>query len=525
VKILLIGSLIGLGLASGSAFAADLPVTAPAYEPPAVVTAPPPPPAYTWTGCYITGGVGYGLWTQDHYGETLTSLTPLTPTVSASGEPWVGTVGAGCDYQVGPHWLIGAFGDYNYMSLIYGGSFQEPLTGWVGNEPSESAWAVGARIGYLLTPKLLAYVNAGYTRARSGQINLLTATVPQTAPAGCGAGPCFIPSYINGGWFIGGGTEFALWDIIPVPGLFWRIDYRYSSFSAVDLPILTSTGAPVTCAGVACGEHLQKDYQTATTGLVWRFNVDGSRYASNSAADRPTTAAPGVGGASLTATAPLPHAWCYVNGGVGYGIWEQDYTLENGPLVTGSTGGKGWLGTVGVGCDYRVGSSRWVIGALADYNIMNMSGSFQVPFLGYTGNQTASWAWAIGGRIGYLVTPELLAYVNFGYPEQHFNQINLLTPSSAPTPYYYPAYTYESGFLFFGAGTEYALGDVIPLKGLFWRTEYRYTDYTTVSLPLLSTTGVLPGACPASTHCLLSMNKDVQTITSGFVWRFYFGEP
>ena len=91
--------------------------------------------------------------------------------------------------------------------------------------------------------------------------------------------PLFHPSHTNAGWFIGGGTEFALWELIPVPGLFWRIDYRYAAYNSADLPILTSTGAPITtCTGigaVACGEHMQKDVQTVTTGLVWRSTSTG----------------------------------------------------------------------------------------------------------------------------------------------------------------------------------------------------------------------------------------------------------
>jgi len=531
MKGLLIASSIGLGLASGSAFAADIPVTAA----PGVGASAPPPLVYTWTACYINGGAGYGMRKQDHYGEELAPLTQLTPTVSTGGESWVGTVGAGCDYQVGSRWLIGAFGDYNLVSLIYGGSFQEPYWGWVGNETEQGAWVVGGRIGYLVTPKLLTYVNAGYTQARFGQINLLSDTVPQVAPAACGAGPCFIPAHTDGGWFIGGGTEYAIWDIIPVHGLFWRTDYRYARYNSVDLPILTSTGAPVTvtCTGiaaVACGEHMQKDVQTITTGLVWRFNVDGPPSGSAFAADIPVTAAPGF---AASAPPPLVYTWtgCYINGGAGYGMWEQDHYTNVGPLVTGSTGGEGWLGTVGVGCDYQAGS-RWVIGVLADYDFMNLSGSFQDPFLGYTGNQTESGAWAVGGRIGYLVTPELLTYINVGYPQALFDRINLLsaTPSSSPTPYFYAAHTYRGhlfggGFLFFGAGTEYALGDIVPLKGLFWRTEYRYTMYSPDSLPLLMTTGSSTIACPLHTNCSLVMNKDVQTITSGFVWRFNFGGP
>src|SRR5690348_9975881 len=43
---------------TGSAFAADLPMKAPApYAAPA--------PAFSWTGCYIGAGGGYGMWNQE----------------------------------------------------------------------------------------------------------------------------------------------------------------------------------------------------------------------------------------------------------------------------------------------------------------------------------------------------------------------------------------------------------------------------------------------------------------------------
>jgi outer membrane immunogenic protein len=62
MKRLLLSSLAGLILTTGSALAADLSRPAPTYKAP-----PPPPPAVSWTGCYIDGGVGYGLWKQDHF--------------------------------------------------------------------------------------------------------------------------------------------------------------------------------------------------------------------------------------------------------------------------------------------------------------------------------------------------------------------------------------------------------------------------------------------------------------------------
>ena len=55
-----VASLISVGLMSGAAMAADLPMPAPAP-----VYKAPPPPVYNWTGCYIGGGGGYGMWGQD----------------------------------------------------------------------------------------------------------------------------------------------------------------------------------------------------------------------------------------------------------------------------------------------------------------------------------------------------------------------------------------------------------------------------------------------------------------------------
>src|SRR5262249_42313719 len=42
-----------------SVMAADMPLKAPA---------PPPAPVYNWTGCYVKGGGGYGMWNQDTTG-------------------------------------------------------------------------------------------------------------------------------------------------------------------------------------------------------------------------------------------------------------------------------------------------------------------------------------------------------------------------------------------------------------------------------------------------------------------------
>src|SRR6516162_8754414 len=85
---------------TGSAFAADMAVKAPPMAPP-----PPPPP--TFTGCWLSGGVGYGLFDQENTSfDTFGFATgipgfQLSDTHDTGGRGWLGRVGGGCDYQFG----------------------------------------------------------------------------------------------------------------------------------------------------------------------------------------------------------------------------------------------------------------------------------------------------------------------------------------------------------------------------------------------------------------------------------------
>ena len=145
MKTLLAASLTGLALLSGSAFAADLPPAPQVYKAPPVVA-----PSYSWSGCYIQGGGGYGMWNQDSNTETTAGLVPTSVTTTFGGRGWYGQGGVGCDYQATPNILIGAFGDYSFMNLK--GQYMDPLTGFVGQEKETSSWAVGGRIGWIVTP-------------------------------------------------------------------------------------------------------------------------------------------------------------------------------------------------------------------------------------------------------------------------------------------------------------------------------------------------------------------------------------
>src|SRR6516225_4549310 len=96
-----------------------------------------------------------------------------------------------------------------------------------------------------------------------------------------------------------------------------------------------------------------------------------------------------AGAADLPLKTPLPAppvppavSWtgCNLNGGYGYGLWNQVQHTEVDGTQTSidvTNGGRGWLGRLGVGCDYQMGGgfSSWVIGVLGEYDLMSLKGT------------------------------------------------------------------------------------------------------------------------------------------------------
>jgi outer membrane immunogenic protein len=217
-----------------------------------------PPMAMTnWTGCYLAGGGGYGMWNQD-----VTSLDTGVRTdhdVTNGGRGWFGTLGAGCDLQVSGSWVVGIFGDYDFADLH--GDASVPISGdsFAGREKMRSAWSVGGRLGYLITPSVLTYFSGGFTQARFGAFDL-TGTAGTT--------PTYrIGSHTYAGWFLGGGYEYHL-NWAPFPNMFWKTEYRFAEYERDNLPLtLYSNGAATTLS-----IDSRKFVQTIRSELVWRFN-------------------------------------------------------------------------------------------------------------------------------------------------------------------------------------------------------------------------------------------------------------
>src|SRR4030081_2981539 len=137
---------------TGSAIAADLPARTYSKAPAPVAYAP------SWTGCYVGGGGGYGLWTQE---TTFFAKGPpgtqIPQPTTGGGRGYFGTVQAGCDYQfpaMGTSFVVGAFGDYDFSSLKANVS---PLVGGIGQEKIGRTWPLSGGVGWVALPSLLPY--------------------------------------------------------------------------------------------------------------------------------------------------------------------------------------------------------------------------------------------------------------------------------------------------------------------------------------------------------------------------------
>jgi outer membrane immunogenic protein len=261
----LVIALTALAALTGSASAADLGARPYTKAPAPMAVAP------SWTGFYIFGGGGGGLWNANGgVDSTATGACIICTNTRTGGDGWFGTVGAGYDWQGGSSWVLGIFGDGTFGSLkgnigdsglfAGGGAF-----GIVGTTKMETAWAAGARLGFLVAPNVLSYVNGGYTGTYwTGSTLLGSAT-------GVASG-LHTDSFNTQGWFVGGGVENSLnFFGISAPGWFMKTEYRASYLDSKRL------NEKVDGTNALFGRDItfKPFVQTISTSLVYRFNWGG----------------------------------------------------------------------------------------------------------------------------------------------------------------------------------------------------------------------------------------------------------
>jgi outer membrane immunogenic protein len=263
-------ALTALAALTGTASAADL-AARPYTKAPVAVA-----PVYNWTGLWISGGGGYGLSQYQHSEfNTFAPFNLVSAGEDAGGKGWLGKVGIGYDYQFMGNFVIGAFADADWSNI--GGQYSinsatapgirtaSTLTGQFKNDWS---WSVGGRVGYVALPGLLTYFNAGFTEAHFKGTNFFDTSAPLAALAtGISLG-----AQTRSGWFVGGGTEYAVTQFFP--GLFWKNEVRFSEFNSKNNSLVCTVA--VGCGlGAVLNQNSRVYEQKATTELVYRFNWGG----------------------------------------------------------------------------------------------------------------------------------------------------------------------------------------------------------------------------------------------------------
>jgi outer membrane immunogenic protein len=257
---------------AGSAFAADAP---------------------HWTGFYIGANIGGGWGSRD---ADYTGNDPLTqnfllpvnlgiPPASFKTSGALGGFQLGYNRQLSRKWLVGIETDFDWSGLKGSGSSSAEITSAFGTGVQTGAldehikWfgTIRARLGYLPTNNLLAYVTGGFAYGKVERSGSYTTTFPGTlysttmggVSVNCiGPGTCYSgsSSEIATGWTLGGGFEYAL-----SKNLSLKADYLYVSLDASDLTESATNLAPGQTPSTFSVNFNRTSFNVARLGLNYRF--------------------------------------------------------------------------------------------------------------------------------------------------------------------------------------------------------------------------------------------------------------
>jgi len=166
------------------------------------------PPAFSWSGAYVGGQVGYG------WGKTRFNDGVFSQSLKPGG--FVGGVYAGYNFSVGQHGVVGVDGDLAYnnqkdrQDIVSASGFTSALESrlrWSG--------AVRARVGVAMD-RVMPYIAGGVA---FGGVKNAISTAQFSATS----------SKTLTGWTAGAGLEYAATD-----NTILRVEYRYTDFGKKD---------------------------------------------------------------------------------------------------------------------------------------------------------------------------------------------------------------------------------------------------------------------------------------------------
>lgn len=246
----------------------------------AVKARPAPVPAFTWTGCYIGGNVGYAraeVNSDAAPNAIFAAVNPpaavasvqATSNIKATPDGFTAGAGIGCNYQTGI-FVLGAEGDINYSDLSFSqirGPF--PTAGGFAahtwEESFRSNWfaTVRGRAGLALGERHLLYVTGG---AAFAEFNWFKAMDFPGFP-GFRYQAGFDDSRV--GWVVGAGWEWAFnnnWSA--------KVEYLHMDFGSTSAATPTPPAAAPPGVGLIFSNNFRED--VVRVGLNYRFGSAGA---------------------------------------------------------------------------------------------------------------------------------------------------------------------------------------------------------------------------------------------------------
>ena len=347
--------------------------------------------AWSWSGFYLGGHVGYG-WGRDPLSRPSGGGIILTD-IDSNG--FVGGFQAGGSWQSGA-WVGGLEIDLSGTG-IKGSTSRSAPTGAPGTrtitltDKFDLLGSARARLGYLAWPNVLLYGTGGLAWTR---------LVRTEEDIGVGADPnAFLSSSPSWrfGWVAGLGVETRLWDSN------WLARVEYLHYDFLDSGSSFSTGSIPSTSG-----HRTADVVRA--GLSYKFDWWGA------AAGPAKTAMP-------VKARPAVAAWdwtgFYLGGHAGYG-WGRDprsdavfgeKALEAGAPLAG-VDSRGFVAGFQAGANWQTGA--WVSGLEIDLSGTGIKGSTTTVAPDGSETLTVTDKFDLLGsarvRLGYLPWPNVLVY-------------------------------------------------------------------------------------------------------------------
>ena len=463
----------GAALVMGAAQAADLNQPGAYKDQPFIE-----PSVNNWTGFYagfsIGGEAARDKWNTASLGNGVFAVDPATS--SQPGNEGFGIIGGytGYNYQFASRFVAGIEagieGDFagtrRIADFIPGSLILGPTADRV-KEDLDFDGSVRARLGYLVSSKVLVYGSGGFAFQQAAY----------HVDCGVGANPwCDVPergtkTELLTGWTAGGGVEAQI-------ASHWllRAEAYFSDYGSTSLLFF-----PHGSGGLdAIGSKVALQTETAKAGLTYKISPGLPGLDPNSDVSFKDAA---------SAVAPASWAGPYVGVNFGYGL-DADSSgrtfNDNGAIVIGSppvftipissidqTPGldrSGVFGGAHIGYNFQ--QSCFVYGVETDFDGSDISGktnglepSFGLPF---SDKGSIDYFGTIRGRLGYAYGPALI-YATGGFAYGHVTE-TLTIPAVFSHPATLTRDNLDTGYAA-GGGLEYKIEPSWSI-----RAEYLYVD-------------------------------------------------